>query len=137
MGVAHARLCFAYTGAVALRRGAVRLDDFTAQALRDPSTLGARRPDRGGERRVAGPAAFTPQTLTVRLKSGAVKRARTEALYGSPAKSMSQADARAKLEHCLDFAGAAAGADALTRAVDELDRLPDIRTLTGLLGADA
>lgn len=137
MGVAHARLCFAYTGAVALRRGAVRLDDFTAQALRDPATLalaGRIAVESDGSQ---DPAAFTPQTLTVRLKSGAVKRARTEALYGSPANPMSEADARAKLEHCLDFAGAEGGADALTRAVDELDRQPDIRTLTGLLGADA
>ena len=71
--------------------------------MRDPDTLAlaARiQVERDGS---DNPAAFTPQTLEVRLTSGEARTLTLDALYGSPADPMRAADIAAKRAECLAF----------------------------------
>lgn len=103
MSVNYARLCFQYSGAVALRTGRVGLDDFNQQRLSDPETLelGARIQvvDDGS----TDPAAFTPQIAVADLKDGTRVEARIETLYGSPSDPMSTNAHLDKFRSCLSF----------------------------------
>lgn len=135
MSVNYARLCFQYSGAVALRTGHVGLADFGEAALRDPVThaLGAKITviDDGSP----DPAAFTPQVAVATLTDGREVRAQIDALYGSTAEPMSQAAHLSKFRECVDFGFQAARADiadALIAKTDHLDTLEDVRVLTRL-----
>lgn len=103
MSVNYARLCFQYSGAIALLNGRVGLDDFSQQRLRDPETLelGARIQvvDDGS----TDPAAFTPQIAVAELKDGSRVEARIDTLYGSPSDPMSINAHLDKFRRCLAF----------------------------------
>ncbi|MEO0981066.1 MAG: MmgE/PrpD family protein [Pseudomonadota bacterium] len=130
-----ARLCFQYSGAVALLRGQVGLEDFSEAALReqDVHALGPKikvvdsgHPD---------PAAFAPQTASATLTSGEVVEARIDALYGSPADPMTREMHLEKFRACVAFGFGAPRADlceALIEAVDHLETLEDAARLSRL-----
>lgn len=131
----YARLCFQYSGAVALRRGGVNLTDFSEAALSDPLThdLGAKITviDDGS----TDPAAFTPQIAVARLRDGREIRAEIDALYGSPADPMSQDAHLAKFRACVDFGFGAPRSDivdAMVAQTEALETLEDARVLSRL-----
>lgn len=103
MQVNYARLCFGYCGALALRTGQVRLDGFTPGALTNRDTLALAARIQVERDESDNPAAFTPQTLEVRLTSGEARTLTLDALYGSPADPMRPGDIAAKRAECLAF----------------------------------
>lgn len=134
----YARLCGSYAAARLLLTGDLGVGDFTSDALNDPGTLGLAR-------RVAidaddnpDPNAFTPVTVTVRLRSH-VELTRTLAVvYGNPAKPMTREAHLAKFRGNLGFAAGpvpAANAETLIGLVDRLETLDDARRLVDLVVA--
>ncbi len=103
MAVNYARLCFQYSGAVALRSGGVGLNDFTETALRDPDTLALGAKIEVVDDGSPDPAAFTPQIAVAHLKDGRTIEARIDALYGSPADPMSHDAHITKFRNCVAF----------------------------------
>lgn len=133
MSPAYARLCFAYSGAVALARGDVGLCDF------DPS--GFARPEirKLAERIVVledgsdDPAAFTPQVARIRLTSGAAIETRIEKLLGSPGEPLLREHYLAKFRSCMAYglgeARGAHAADALIAGVESIEAVDDAAEL--------
>lgn len=127
MGVAYARLCLAYVGAVCLRRGTVGLDDFTRDALADPETLAlARRLDVVADAN-PDPNALMPQRVELDLADGRTVACDVAEALGSPARPLTPAAARAKFDACcrsLPDRGAA-----LWSAAMALETLADSREI--------
>lgn len=135
MTASYARLCFQYSGALALSGSRVGLRDFTTESLaRDDIAALARRIDVVEDGQTA-PAAFTPQTLTLRLVSGEAREFSTAMLFGSPADPLSAAENEAKFRECIAF-----GFDdpkteicsAMIAAVTDLERLEDAGQISRL-----
>jgi len=135
MSVNYARLCFQYSGAVALQTGRVGLADFFPEGLRDARTLelGARIDviDDGSP----DPAAFTPQIAVAHLKDGQHVEARIDTLYGSPSDPMSLEAHLDKFQNCAAF-GFGEDRPELTRKLieltDNLEVVPDVSVLSRL-----
>jgi len=135
MAVNYARLCFQFSGAVALLTGEVGLDDFSEARLRDPKVhaLGMRIQviDDGAP----DPAAFTPQVAVARLRDGREVEARIETLYGSPSDPMSQEAHLEKFRRCVAFGFGQAQtgiADMLIELTDNLEAVEDVSLLSRL-----
>lgn len=131
----YARLCFQYSGAVALLKRGVGLGDFSEVALQDKHirALGTRITviDDG----TPDPAAFTPQTATATLKTGEIVTARIEALYGSPADPLTREAHIKKFHACCAFGFGAARPDietTLIQLTDKLETLDDVSRLARL-----
>jgi 2-methylcitrate dehydratase PrpD len=101
--VNYARLCLPYAMAVALRKGAVTLEDFTPEVLGDAQThaLAARIKVEGLP--ISDQAAFIPQRARATLSDGSVRDVALEALPGSPVRPLSAQAQRAKLAANLRF----------------------------------
>ncbi|MEM7327632.1 MAG: MmgE/PrpD family protein [Pseudomonadota bacterium] len=126
MSVNYARLCFQYTGALALQNGQVGLDDFSESALRDPSVFAL-----GGKIEVIDdgspdPAAFTPQVAVARLKDGRHVEARIEALYGAPEAPMSRTAHLEKFRRCVSFGFSQEREDIVQKLIDMTDNLEEV-----------
>ena len=140
MDANYARLCFQYSGAVALTLGTVGLSDFHDGALKDPDILNLARRISVVSDGSDDPAAFVPQTIVARLADGRDVSASIETLYGSPADPLTPAQNEAKFRACVaarwpDEKGEAI-ADALIRAVQSLESLEDVRTLSRLAAGE-
>ena len=126
MAVNYARLCFQYSGAVALRNGTVGLEDFSEASLSDPETLelGARIEviDDGGP----DPAAFTPQIATATLKNGSEVRAEINALYGSPSDPMTLEAHLAKFRNCVTFGFGVQRPQTEQKLIELTDRIEEV-----------
>lgn len=135
MAVNYARLCFQYSGAVALLTGAVGLADFAPESLRDDDTLAL------GERISViddcspDPAAFTPQIAIAYLKDGREVEATIETLYGSPSDPMSKEAHLAKFHSCVAFGLGGERRALVEKLIDQtnqLEDLPDVSVLSRL-----
>ncbi|MEL7042167.1 MAG: MmgE/PrpD family protein [Pseudomonadota bacterium] len=135
MAVNYARLCFQYSGAIALRRGQVGLDDFNSECLSDPDTLALGARIEVEEDGSTDPAAFTPQVAEAVLKTGERIRVRIDALYGSPADPMSREAHLQKFRNCVSFGFGEVREDIATRLIeltDFLEDVPDVSVLSRL-----
>ena len=132
--VNYARLCMAFVGALALTRGTVELDDFSARRLADPAlhALAARiavviddNPD---------PNALNPQCVEIALKGGERHAIDLPAVLGSPDAPLDRERHLAKFRACWRYAGLApAAGEALITLIDRLDSLPSTSALVALL----
>ena len=135
MAVNYARLCFQYSGAVALLRGTVGLNDFSDTCLRDPEVLSLGRKIDVVDDGSVNPAAFTPQTAIAQLTDGRRIEARIDALYGSPQDPMTHAAHLAKFRDCVAFGFGEARpliADRLIDLTENLEALTDVSVLSRL-----
>lgn len=127
MTTAYARLCLPYAGAVALRRGTVGFDDFTAAALNDPDTLALARRLSVVADANPDPNALLPQRVELDLADGRTVACDITAVLGSPARPLFPEAARAKFAACcrsLPDHGAALG-----DAAAALENLDDVSVL--------
>lgn len=132
----YARLCGAWASARLLVTGGLDVDDFTAAALNDPTTLTLARqvsiqPDGNPD-----PNALAPVTVTVQLRDGSEHAETLSVIYGNPARPMTRAAHLAKFRRNLAFAAGpvpATSADALIVMVDRLEELDDARRLVDLM----
>ncbi|MFC7290307.1 MmgE/PrpD family protein [Hirschia litorea] len=131
----YARLCFQYSGAVALMTGNVTLEDFTDTSLQDEKIHAL------GQRIVVendghpSPSAFAPQTAIAVLKDGKTVEASIDALFGSPASPMSREEHIAKFRSCCAFGWGQNNTqteDTLIKLTDNLETLDDCAHLSRL-----
>jgi aconitate decarboxylase len=100
MGVAYARLCLPYVGAVCLRHGTVGLGDFTPAALSDPDTLALARRLSVTADANPDPNALAPINVALDLADGRTVACDVADVLGSPARPLSPDAARAKFDAC-------------------------------------
>lgn len=135
MSVNYARLCFQYSGAVALQSGRVGLEDFAEARLRDERTLKLGKRIEVIDDGSPDPAAFTPQIAVAYLKDGRQVDARVETLYGAPSDRMTQEAHLEKFHQCVAF-GFGEDRPALRRKLieltDILEAVADVSVLSRL-----
>ena len=130
MAPSYARLCFAYTGAVALACGRVGIEHFTDDELRRNAYLSLASRIAATVNDESDPAAFVPQVLSAHLVGGACMSERVDALRGAPAHPLSAAARESKVRCCIAAVYRDAGRAArLIEAVRELPNLPDAAVL--------
>jgi 2-methylcitrate dehydratase PrpD len=126
MGPAHARLCFAYLGAVVLLRGRVGLEDFTPERLADAAVLSlAQRISVQADDNL-DPAAFVPALLVATLADGGQLEQAVSRQFGSPAWPLSRAQHLEKARACLVFGGQGAVQEALAALIEGIEAAPDV-----------
>ena len=122
MTVAYARLCLPYVGAACLRRGGVGLEDFAAQALADPETLGLAGRLSVIEDGNPDPNALHPVRVELDLADGRTVTCGVTQILGSPANQLSTEIAQAKFIAC-------GAPPSLWQAVMTLEKLSNAATL--------
>lgn len=136
MAVNYARLCIAFVSARALLNDFVGVDDFRPEARKDAVTLALARRFEVLIDNNPDPNALVPIGVEITLKSGARHKATLDVVYGNPAKPMTREAHLAKFRRNWT-AGArplpAEGCERMIAAVDELEKLPDIRQLVDLI----
>ncbi|MEM9570594.1 MAG: MmgE/PrpD family protein [Pseudomonadota bacterium] len=135
MSVNYARLCFQYSGAVALMKGGVGLTDFTETCLRDAKTLALGARIQVVDDGTPNPAAFVPQLATAYLKDGRKVEARIDTLYGSPSDPMSHEAHLEKFHKCVAFGFGNEQPNLARRMIaltDSLEAMPDVSVLSRL-----
>jgi 2-methylcitrate dehydratase PrpD len=120
-GVVDAQFSIAYTVALGIHKGALRIADFTEEAIRD-ARIGAFA---AGKITIEANdqvpfLGMVPVFFEVELANGQRLELGTEQVSGSPEKRMSAADLRTKVADCLQYNDARIGADALIAGVREL-----------------
>ena len=133
----YAKLCLRFVAGVFLARGMVDVPDFRgAERLGDPAVhryaglvdvVLDDNPDQN---------ALDPQTISVRLTSGASHRITLPHVYGHPAVPLTKAENEGKFRRCLSYAAAPLppGQDeALITAVDGLETMMDVSALVQLM----
>lgn len=123
MSVNYARLCFQYSGSVALLRGAVGLADFSDAALADAEVAAFAPKIAVVDDGSVDPAAFTPQIATARLVDGPVVEIVVNELYGSPAAPLDRAAQLEKFHACLRFGLGDNAQERAEELIDRIDRL--------------
>jgi 2-methylcitrate dehydratase PrpD len=128
-----------YLVALALLRGAVRIEDMEGAARRDPAVLAlARKVEVEVDPDLDAVNTPGPTTLVVGLRGGQEWRHRAELLKGHPENPMSPEERLAKLETCAQAGGfPRRRALALREAVAALDRAPSAAPLLALLAPPA
>jgi 2-methylcitrate dehydratase PrpD len=130
----YAKLCLRFVAGRFLATGRVGIEDFRGAALTDPEThrlaalvdvvLDDANPDQN---------ALDPQTITVRLHSGAVHAVHLARVYGHPDVPLSAAENEAKFRRCAAAAvRPLPDPDALIAAVERIETMTDIAELAGL-----
>ncbi len=131
----YARLCFQYSGAVALQTGNVTLQDFTEEALNDYQTFQLGQKICVRDDGHPDPAAFAPQTAIAMLKNGSQKTASIDALFGSPASPLTREQHFQKFRSCCAFGWGTPNQkleDILIQLTDNLETLEDSSRLSRL-----
>lgn len=135
MQVNYARLCFAYSGAVALHQGTVGLGDFSIAALTSEKIADTARRISVFDDGSVNPAAFTPQLAEATLKDGRRESVVIDALYGAPENPLSRDARLEKFKKCMAF-GFGEQKEALCEKLishaDVLETLPHAAVLSQL-----
>lgn len=136
-GASYARLCMAYAVAKVLQKGSIDLADFRGEALADRQThaLAARVETRDDGN--PDPNALGPQTVVVHLSDGTAHSWRCETMLANPARPLTPEQYLAKFRRCLDFSATPLGAGTagrLIEAVERLEEIEDVRSLTAMIG---
>jgi 2-methylcitrate dehydratase PrpD len=129
----YARLCASYVAACALRKGAVGLDDFNAEAYRDPPTQDLARRIAIEVRDAGNPNALTPVEVEIYLRDGTRHAEPIETVYGNPAKPLSRDDHLAKFRSNCAAAARPLPPDNAERFVAQIDRLEEVADVTELV----
>jgi len=119
--VVDAQFSIAYTVALGLDRGVLKIADFTEAAIRD-ERIGAFA---GGKITIeANPdvpfLGMVPVEFEAELGNGEILRLATDRVSGSPEKRMSEAQFRAKVADCIDYGRSGVETDDLIRTVRAL-----------------
>lgn len=131
----YARLCFQYSGAVALLKGNVTLQDFENHSLNDAGIRSLASKISVENDGHPDPAAFAPQTATALLKDGREHIVTIDALFGSPAQPMTRDQHIEKFRSCCSFGWKQSNPkieDILIHHTDNLETLDDSACLSRL-----
>ncbi len=130
-----AKLCLAYVAGVFLARGRVDVPEFRPPVLTDPevhrfAALIETVPDGNPD-----PNALDPQTIEVRLTSGAVHAVTLARVLGHPEVPLGEAENVAKFRRCAGFAARPLTPERAGRLIDTvagLERVEDVACLPAL-----
>jgi len=133
-GVVDAQFSIAYTVAVGLERGAVRIGDFVEQTLRDPR-IGAFAAEKISiEADASLPhLGMVPVFFDVEFANGQQLQLETEVVAGSPEKRMSAAQLRDKVVDCLSYGKSRVDPDELIATVRGLREGKPVASVLQLL----
>jgi 2-methylcitrate dehydratase PrpD len=134
---AYARLCMGYVAAKVLLHGRIGVEHYRgADELNDPATHALAARVSTVEDGTTNQSALSPQSVQIRLKSGAELTWSCETMLASPTRRLTRAQHLAKFHRCWDFAEGTLPEtcrEALIGAVDALEILPDARRLADLV----
>jgi 2-methylcitrate dehydratase PrpD len=131
---AYARLCLPFVAATALLRGTVDVPHFAPEALRDEAVHALAARVRAEALPNPDQRAIAPQQVRVRLRSGAVHEIELAHILGHPRAPLSRAQHLAKFRRNWGYGARPLppeAGEALSAAVDALERVPDVRELVG------
>jgi 2-methylcitrate dehydratase PrpD len=131
----YARLCFPYTGALALANGAVDIPDFRPDRLTDPHVQAVGRCIEVAIDDNPDPNALAPQTVIARLKNGCEYTVDVPNTLGSPQRPLTQEQYLDKFRRCLSYGIRPLAADAPARVIDMIDRLDDLDNTNDMIKA--
>ena len=121
----YARLCFAFSGAIALIDGSVGLHDFSERRLSDKKIAEVASRIKVIDDQSPDPAAFTPQRAVATTKNGDTFETEITELYGSPNNPMSKDAHLQKFRQCIAFGF---DQEAETRASELIDLVDKLET---------
>jgi 2-methylcitrate dehydratase PrpD len=134
---AYARLCMGYVAAKVLLHGRIGVEHYRGEAeLNDPATHKLAARVRTIEDGTTNQSALAPQSVTIRLRSGAALHWACESMLASPTRRLTREQHLAKFRRCWDFAeGTLPGTarEALIAAIDDVESLADVRQLAELV----
>jgi 2-methylcitrate dehydratase PrpD len=134
---AYARLCLAYVVAKVLINGRIGVEHYRGEAeLTDPATHAIAARIRTVEDGTTNQSALAPQSVLIRLRSGAELRWECETMLASPARPLTHEQHLEKFRRCCEFGEQALSEPAregLIAAVDALEDLPDVRALAEMM----
>lgn len=107
MSINYARLCLAWLGAVVLRNGTVKLDDFTEESLASAHLLDLAERITVEVDESDNWSIFAPGIATAQLTDGSRITVRIEKQFGAPEWPLDREQQRAKALDCLAFGGQA------------------------------
>lgn len=133
-GIVDAQFSIAYTVAVGLARGKVRIGDFTEATIRDEVTgsFAARNITIEADPEVPF-LGMVPVAFDVELANGTTLALRTEVVAGAPDKRMTPAQLRDKVADCLSYGNSSVHPDQLIEAVYALRTGQPVSSLIRLL----
>jgi len=129
----YAKLCLPFVIGTYLVHGGVDVEHFIGdEMLRHPRTHEIARRVTLVQDDNPSHSAMTPQTISVKLKSGAELGVVVEAAYGHPDNPLSRRENLDKFWRCWNRSNGLDEADghALIEAVDNIEDLPDVAALT-------
>ena len=132
MDINYARLNGQYAAAVMLRDGFIGIDDYTADAIRDPARLALAERVGIAIDGNPDPNALSPVEVDIHLADGRMVSQRVETVYGNPARPMTRDARLAKFRSCWGASAcglADGGADAVIAMVEDLEGVADLRLL--------
>ena len=125
-GASYARLCMAYAIAKVLQHGVLDPLHFRGPDLADPQTFAVAQRVRVEADGNPDPNALAPQTVTVRLTSGATHTWRCDTMLASPQRRLTRARALAKFRRCLTLSAEPLPEDRADRLIEMVDGLEDV-----------
>lgn len=135
--VVEAIVSAAYCIAVAITRRGLYLEDFTEARIADPAVGAlARRVRVDLVPGLTNQITFVPQSITIHLTNGTRLERQVDVLRGHPDRPLSAAEVVDKFRRCGAFAArptSASRLDAIIDAVNNLERMRDVRELGDLV----
>ncbi|MFB2552330.1 MmgE/PrpD family protein [Ensifer soli] len=134
----YAKLCVAFVAGTYLNHGKVDVEHFIGpEMLRNPRTHAFASRVTVLQDDNPNNSAMAPQTVTVRLASGAEHRVTMDAVYGHPDRALTRAEHLDKFRRCWARVPALdpAAGEALIEVVDAIEDLDDVAEIVGYLTA--
>lgn len=132
----YARLCMPYVGAKVLLNGFIDLKHYRGTELKDPATHElAKRIKMVSDGR-DDPNALLPVSVQLETKDGLRKTWTCEQMLASPSRRLTAEQHLTKFRRCWEFAAQSIPIEAqerTIRAVEQLEDIPDVRTLSLIL----
>jgi 2-methylcitrate dehydratase PrpD len=126
-----------YVVAKVLLNGRIGVEHYRGgEELHDPATHALAARVRTVEDGTTNQSALSPQTVQVRLRSGAALNWSCETMLASPTRRLTREQHLAKFRRCWEFAEGTlpeTAREALIAAVDGLETISDIRQLAELV----
>ena len=132
----YARLCMSYVAAKVLLHGEIDLAHYRGDELTDAATHALAPKIRMLSDGGSDPNALVPVDVTIVLAGGKTLHWHCDAMLASPSRRLTREQHLTKFRRCCDFAHAPLlkpQQDQLIAAIDDIEGISDIRTLTRLL----